>query len=48
VAHGDLMVVSDAPPAAPGTPGGYLTANGSEQHVFYRGADSHLHELAWR
>ena len=48
VGHGDLMVVSDAPAAASGTPNGYLTAGGTEQHVFYRGADSHLHELAWR
>ena len=43
---GDLTAVSGAPPAA-GDPVGFAFAPRSTQHVFYRGAEGHVHELRW-
>ncbi len=45
-AHGDLTAVTGAPAAA-GDPAGYVFAAQGTQHVVYRAADGHIHELWW-
>ena len=43
---GDLTAVSQAPQAS-GDPVGFAYEPRASQHVFYRGADGHVHELRW-
>ena len=45
--HNDLTVAAANPPAAVGDPIGYLFDAQGTQHVIYRGADNHIHELWW-
>jgi hypothetical protein len=40
----DITAASGGPKAA-GNPGAFLSADGKSQHVVYRGADDHVHEL---
>ena len=44
--HSDLTEASGNAPPAAGHPAGYVMGN-SQQHVVYRGYDSHIHELWW-
>lgn len=43
--HFDLSAMTGAPPAA-GNPCGYAFEQENRQHIVYRGADGHIHELA--
>ena len=45
--QGDLTVAAGSPPAA-GDPGAYAFRAEGTQHVVYRTADGHLHEMWWR
>ena len=45
--QGDLTAAAGSPPAA-GDPGAYAFRAEGTQHVVYRTADGHLHEMWWR
>jgi hypothetical protein len=45
--HNDLSHAAGAPPAGD-DPTGYVFRDQSTQHVNYRGADGHIHELWWQ
>jgi hypothetical protein len=45
--QGDLTTAAGSPPAA-GDPGAYVFRAEGTQHVVYRTADGHLHEMWWR
>jgi hypothetical protein len=44
--HSDLTEASAGSPPAAGDPAGYVMG-ASQQHIVYRGYDSHIHELWW-
>ncbi len=44
--HGDLTAATGAPNAV-GNPAGYVFDAQETQHVMFRGADGHIHELWW-
>ena len=45
--HNDLTNAAGGAPTAAGDPTGYLFDAQGTQHVIYRGADNHIHELWW-